>query len=372
MNMDLGIRPTRMYVDLNAIAHNIKEIKERLNPETQLMAVIKASGYGSGADNIVNTLIDNGVERLGVAIAEEGIQLREQGVSIPILILIQPFKTQLKKFLEYDLIPTITDYELAKELNDICQAVNKAVKIHIEVDTGMGRMGIPHEKAAELIADIGALKNIQVEGIYTHFACSDCNAGYTRSQIQRFEAVLSGLKERGIGIPLKHACNSAAIINFPEAHYDIVRQGLMLYGYYPDQRLRDKLELKPSLTLKSKVAYIKEVPLGTPVSYNCTFTTERVSKIATIPIGYADGYRRELSNKGSVVINGCRAPIVGIVCMDMFMADVTHIPDVKAGDEVILFDNSNITVDEIAQLCRTINYEIISTVGSRVPRVYLK
>lgn len=369
--MNSSIRPTRMYVDLNAIAHNIKEIKERLKPETQLMAVIKASGYGSGAVNIVNTLIDNGAERLAVAIAEEGIQLRKRGVSIPILILIQPFQTQLKDFLEYDLIPTITHYELAKELNDICQAGSKIVKVHIEVDTGMGRMGIPDGKAVDLIADISALKNIQVEGIYTHFACSDCDVEYTRSQIERFEAVLRGLKERGIEIPLKHACNSAAIINFPEAHYDIVRPGLMLYGYYPDQSLRDKLELMPSLTLKSKVAYIKEVPPGTSVSYNCTYTTERVSKIATIPVGYADGYRRELSNKGSVVINGYGAPIVGTVCMDMFMVDVTHIPDVKAGDEVILFDHSNITVDEIAKLCGTINYEIIAIVGSRVPRVYL-
>ncbi len=372
MKHEPDIRPTRMYVDLAAIEHNIREIGSKLGPQTGMIGVVKASGYGSGAENIVDTLIRNGANMLAVAIAEEGKQLRELGVDIPILVLVQPGHEDLKEIVKFGLIPAVSDYELAVELDSISRAKNKAVKLHVEVDTGMGRTGIRPDQAYSFITALKALKSVSVEGIFTHFACSDTDQEYTELQIGRFEKVLQELKNKGVEVPLKHACNSAAILNFPETHYDLVRPGLMLYGYYPCQDLRQKIDLIPSLALKSRVVYLKEVPENTSISYSRTFKTRRASRIATIPIGYADGYRRELSNKGSVVINGVKAPIVGTVCMDMCMADVTHIPDVKVGDEVTLFDRYNITVEDIAEICRTINYEIISTIGARVPRVYIR
>ncbi len=366
------IRPTRMLVDLRAIEHNIREIARKLRPQTGMIAVIKASGYGSGAGNIVDMLLRNGVSMLAVAIAEEGMELREQGVDIPILVLVQPSREDLGEVVKYGLTPAVSDYELAVQLDNASCSANKITNLHVEVDTGMGRTGISPDKALGLVSALKRLKNVNVEGIFTHFACSDTDAAYTKLQIDKFEKVLEELSKKGIDISIKHACNSAAILNFPEAHYDMVRPGLMLYGYYPNQDLRKEIDLIPSLALKSKVVFLKEVPENTSISYSRTFKTRSASRIATIPIGYADGYRRALSNKGRVVINGVAAPIVGTICMDMCMADVTHIPDVKVGDEVILFDQYNITVEDIAKTCGTINYEIISTIGARVPRVYIR
>ena len=372
MNIDINLRPTRLYVDLGAIEYNIRAINQTLNSGTKIMAVVKASGYGSGAKNIVNTLMDNGVEHLAVATTEEGIELREQGIKLPIIVLTQPLEADLNNIVEYDLIPAVADAELIEKLDNISEQKDKVTKIHVEVDTGMGRIGVQIGEVVSFIMQIRTLKNIKIEGIFTHFAGSEADQEYTRLQISRFEKVLRSIKELGVQIPLTHACNSAGIINYPEAHYDLVRPGLMIYGYYPDDRLKDKIYLKPSLALITRVTFIKEVEAGIPISYNCTFVTKTKSKIATIPIGYADGYRRELSNKGEVVINGRRAPIIGNVCMNATMVDVTNISDVKVGDEVVLFDAKNLNVEEIAQKCRTISYEIISTVGGGVPRVYLK
>lgn len=371
MGKGISTRPTRMYVDLSAIAHNVKSIKEKLGAETGIMAVVKASGYGSGVKNIINTLVQNGVTRLAVATTEEGCELRENGIGLPVLVITQPFEEDLIKIANHNLIPAISDFEVALELDKMSQRECFTAKCHVEIDTGMGRMGIRPEEAVKFISKIKDLKNIEIEGVFTHFACSDTDVEYTKMQISRFDDVLRNLQEAKIHIPVRHACNSAAIINFPQAHYDFVRPGLMLYGYYPDESLREKIELKPSLTLKSKIIFIKEAAENTPLSYNCTFITKRKSLIATVPIGYADGYKRFLSNRGVVVINGEKAPVVGMVCMDMIMVDVTDIKNVKLGDEVIIFDDKNITVENMAKECGTINYEIISTVGNRVPRIYL-
>ena len=369
--MSVDIRPTNLYVDLNAIEYNIKEIQKKIPSQTQIMAVIKASGYGSGAVNIIRTLMQNGVSRLGVALANEGVELRKNRITIPINVLIQPFYSELEKFPQYDLIPAIADMDIVQKIDEISYKMNKTTKVHVEVDTGIGRIGIQPKDAVQFVVELKKLKNIEVEGIFTHFASSGNNEEYTQMQISKFNEVLNGLTEKGIDISLKHACNSAGLVNYPEAHYNMVRPGLILYGYYPDEELRNKINLKPSLTLKSKVAFVKEAPPETAISYGGNFVTKRVSKIATVPLGYADGYRRELSNKGYVFVGGKIVPIVGTICMDVFMADVTDAEDVKVGDEVILFDNCNIKVEEIAKLCNTINYEIISTIGSRVPRIYL-
>jgi len=363
-------RPSKLYVDLKAILHNLKEIRGILSPLSDIMAVIKASAYGGGSPEIAKVLVQNGIERFAVAIPEEAIVLRKNGIDKPILILTPPMLSDLQAIAAYDLIPSISDIQTAKKLDEICSIMNKRIKIHIEIDTGMGRTGIQPEEAVPLIFEIKNLDGLEVEGLFAHFSSAESDVEYTRKQISLFEKTINKLIVLGINIPIRHVCNSAGIVFFPQAHYEFVRLGLMLYGYYPDETLKDKLSLKPSLMLKTKIVHIKDVPAETSISYNRTFTTKRPSRIATIPIGYADGFKRALSNKGFVLVNGQKAPITGRVCMDLAMIDVTDIPNVKKGAEVIIFDNINITVEDIAELCGTINYEIISTISPRIPRVY--
>jgi len=364
-------RPSQLYVDLKAIMHNVKEIRRLLSPKTEIMAVIKASAYGGGSIEIAKVLVQNGIERFAVAIPEEAIVLRKSGIDKPILVLTPPTLSDLQSIVEYNLIPSISDIETAKELNELCYTNNKRLKIHVEIDTGMGRTGTQPEEAISLITQINTLSSLEVEGLFAHFSSAESDAEYTRKQIYIFEKTVNELIQQGINIAIRHVCNSAGIVLFPETHYEFVRLGLMLYGYYPDEALKGKLSLKPSLILKTKIIHIKDVPAETSISYNRTFTTKRPSRIATLPIGYADGFKRALSNKGFVLVNGRKAPIAGRICMDLSMIDVTDIPNVKKGDEVIIFDNTNITVEELAELCGTISYEIISTISPRIPRVYI-
>jgi alanine racemase len=360
-----------LYINLKSLSHNITQIKNKLNSHTKIMAIIKASGYGSGAAHIAHTLIENGIEFFGVATVFEAIELRKSGVDLPILILDQLFPQDIEKVIEFDLTANVCSFDISQQINVLSNSSGKKTKIHIEVDTGMNRTGLAVNQAVDTIIRINQLDSIIIEGLFTHFACADSSREYTLWQIDQFETLLAELKSKGIEIPIKHACNSAGLLNFPQAHFDMVRPGIMLYGYYPSKNLKDQIDLIPCFALKSQISYIKKVPKGTSISYNSTYVTSKPSTIATIPIGYADGYRRCLSNKGHVMIGGQKANIVGNICMDMFMIDVTHIPDAKTGDEVILFDENNITVDEIADLCGTINYEIISTVGQRVERKYM-
>lgn len=371
MNQSEAKRPTKLYVDLQAISHNIREIRKHLSSKTQVMAVIKASAYGGGSLKIANVLMQNGVERFAVAIPEEAVILRSQGIDNPILILTPPLFSDLEEIANYNLTPSISDIETAKKLSEICREKNKVLDIHIEIDTGMGRTGITPEKAVALAEGAKELSNVRIEGVFSHFASAEADSAYTKQQLSIFDNAVSELQKAGIDIQIRHICNSAGIVLFPEAHYEFVRPGLMLYGYYPDESLKETLSLKPSLTLKTKIVHIKDVPSGTAISYNGTFVTKRISRIATLPIGYADGFKREHSNKGFVLVGGQKAPVIGRVCMDLTMIDVTDIPSVHKGDEIILFDNTNITVEEIARFCGTINYEIISTISPRIPRVYI-
>jgi len=364
-------RPSQLFVDLKAILHNVKEIRGLLSPKTEIMAVIKASAYGSGSPEIARILVQDGLKRFAVAIPEEAIVLRKSGIDKPILVLTPPMLSDLQTLVECDLTPSISDIETAKKLDELCCTNNKRLKIHVELDTGMGRTGISPKEAISLITQVNDLSNLDVEGLFAHFSSAESDTEYTRKQISLFEKTVNELKQIGINIPIKHVCNSAGIVLFPDVHYEFVRLGLMLYGYFPDETLKDKLSLKPSLILKTKIVHIKDVPAETSISYNRTFITKRPSRIATLPIGYADGFKRALSNKGFVLVNGQKAPIIGRVCMDLSMIDVTDIPNVKKGDEVIIFDNINITVEELAELCGTISYEIISTISPRIPRVYI-
>jgi alanine racemase len=369
------IRPTWVEIDLDAISHNIRQVQARLSKKTEIMAIVKADAYGHGVLEVVNRAQAEGVNWLGVATVEEGIKLRQAGVKLPILILGTVLGEQLPQIVEHDLIPPVYTYETARKISQLAeQKDKKEIKVHIKIDTGMGRIGIRPPAAVEMIKKIAALPQVNISGIFTHFAVADEDENYTRNQLTQYRQLLAQLEEEGIKIPLKHAANSAAIINYPEAYYDLVRMGLILYGCYPAPSLKEKIDLQPALSWKAKIVNVKQVPPGTSISYGCTYTTARKRKIATLPVGYHDGYPRGLSNKAEVLVKGKRCPIVGRVCMDQFMIDITGVA-VDRGDVVTLIGregNDEISAMELADKQGTINYEIISRVGKRVPRLYYK
>lgn len=364
-------------IDVDAITHNYRQIKKSIPSYTGIMAVVKADAYGHGAVEVAQILQKEEVDYLAVAIAAEGAQLREVGITRPILVLGYTSAASVGVLIENDLTQTIFSYEMAKYISYEASKLEKKVKIHIKVDTGMGRIGfLPHPTSIEEIVEINKLPNIEIEGIYTHFSSADEEEqAYTRKQNSIFNGFLKELGQVGIEVPIVHAANSAAIIMHQYTHSNMVRLGISLYGHYPSEIARSyPVGLVPTMSLKTQVVHIKKVPKDQPIGYNRNYTTEHMTKIATIPIGYADGYSRGLSNKGRVLIRGEYAPIIGNICMDQFMVDVTHIKYVAVGDEVILFgkQNSNeITVEEIADILNTINYEVICMIGKRIPRIYV-
>lgn len=341
------------------------------------MAVVKADGYGHGASQIAAVALKNGATWLGVAFVEEGIKLRTEGFKVPILVLNPPFQNQIGLFFEYELIPTIFTMEMANLFSDYAVMVKKNKEFHLKVDTGMGRVGIfPYTAAEAFLQAVGNLPKLDCSGIYTHFATADeKDKSFAGKQLSRFLELVANLKTQRICPPLVHAANSAAALEMPEAWLDLVRLGISMYGHYPSEEVdKSILPLKPLMSLKSRVSFVKTVPEGTCISYGCTYVTERDTLVATVPLGYGDGYSRLLSNKGHVLIRGNRHPIIGRVCMDQFMVDVSTNRQVKVGDEVLLFGEQNdgsIPVEEIAGLIGTINYEVVCAVGKRVPRIYL-
>lgn len=364
-------------INLDAICNNIDEVRRNINDNTKIMAVIKADGYGHGAVALATALKDK-VDAYGIAIIEEGIELRLAGFEKPILILGFTPHQQYEDLLKYDISQTVFQYDMAKRLSDIAVSLGKQAKIHIKIDTGMTRIGFKDTvESIQIIKEISKLPNLIIEGLFTHFACADeSDKTSVRKQLSRFLVFADKLEKEGIHIPVKHVSNSASIIDLPEANLDMVRSGIVTYGMYPsDEVNKNSLMLQPALTLKSNVVYVKEVEAGTGISYNSTYITEHDSVIATIPVGYADGYPRQLSSKGRVLIHGKSAPIVGRVCMDQFMVDVTNIPDVKEGDMVTLIGRNgdeSISIEEVANLVGSFNYELVCDIGKRVPRVYYK
>lgn len=354
----------RVYaeIDLAAIRHNIKTIKEKTGKK--LLVVIKANAYGHGAKKISQVCKDL-ADYFAVATIEEAITLREDGIENPILILGYVSPEYFSDLAKYDIEQTVFDYESASLL------AKAGCKAHIAVDTGMGRIGfIPNDESIEVIKKIYALDGLKIEGIFTHFATADeKDKEFTLKQYDMFSRFCERLEEEGVHIPTKHVANSATIIDLPQYSLDMVRSGIITYGLKPSYDVGD-IDIRPALKLKTHVVNVKTVPRGTPISYGRTYVTESERVIATIPVGYADGYPRALSNKGRVVINGKYAPITGRVCMDQFMVDVTDIPSVKIGDEVSLIDNM-LPVEEIADLEGTINYEIVCKISDRVPRIYI-
>ncbi|MFH0771808.1 MAG: alanine racemase [Candidatus Omnitrophota bacterium] len=367
-------RPTWAEIDLDAIADNYRSIKERVGEGAGVLAVVKANAYGFGIIEVARSLLSEGVPYLGVACVDEAVILREAGVKSPILILSSILPEEIKEAVRHNLTLTLCEKGLSLCVDKAARALNKRVLAHLKVDTGMGRLGIWHDKAESLIEYVSDLKNVSLEGIFTHFSSADeeC-AQYTFRQISDFKQLLEDVRLKGIEVRYVHAANSAGTILYKDSHFNMVRPGLMLYGLYPNDTTAKAIKLKPAMSLKTRIIFLKQTPAGRNISYGRSYTTERETLIATLPIGYADGLNRHLSNRGWVIIRGKRCPIVGRICMDHTMIDVGHLDKVSVGDEAVLIGSQadeRITVEEIAHLLNTIPYEVVCWISSRVPRVY--
>ncbi|WP_123054619.1 alanine racemase [Clostridium sp. JN-1] len=372
-----NFRPTWMEVDLDKLAYNVKSIRKKSNSK-ELIGVVKADAYGHGVLDVVQTLLENGIDRLAVAVLSEGIQLRKNGIDKHIMILGLTPDTLNEELIKYDIEPAVSSYEYAFKLSNDAKRMNKTVKIHVAVDTGMGRIGfLPNEDGVNEVCKISKLPNIEIEGLFSHFCTADeLNKEYSNMQFEKYNWFYDALMERQVKINMKDIANSAAIMELPKTHFDASRPGIILYGYYPSTEVdKNELDIKPIMTWKANVMHVKKLGKGEYISYGRKFRTERESLIATLPVGYADGYTRMMSGKAKVIINGKFAPVVGNICMDQCMVDVTDAGDVKAGDEVILMGSSGnlkFDADDIAPILGTINYEILCMVSKRVPRVYIK
>lgn len=363
-------------VDLKAIKANICAMKKNLNEDTKLMAVIKTDGYGHGAVPIAEMLDEESyVWGYAAATAEEAFELRENGIKKPILILGYTFAEDFERLIAEEVRLSVFSYETAKQISDVAGKMGKTAYIHIKIDTGMHRIGLMPEDCVDPVCRIAKLPNLSLEGIFTHFARADEeDKENAAAQYQAFDSVLQKLEDQGITFPMRHCANSAATLELPQYQLDMVRAGITLYGLWPSDEVKRDFPLCPALSLYSHIVYIKTLEKGNAISYGGTFVTERTTRVATIPVGYGDGYPRSLSNKGYVLINGKRAPILGRVCMDQFMVDVTDIPEAKELDLVTLIGEDHgerITVEELGDLSGRFNYEFVCDLGKRVPRVYL-
>lgn len=372
---------SRVYarVDLDAIEYNMEQMKKHIGDDAQIIAVVKMDGYGHGAAPIAR-MFEEKDYTWGYATAslEEAISLRNSGIEKPILVLGCVFPEQYEDMLTYDIRTTIYMEETAREISKAAQKLGKTACFHIKIDTGMGRLGfLPNQESIQKIAEISRLPHVNVEGVFTHFAKADeTDKSYTLTQHEKFTWVKNALEEAGIHITYYHCDNSAGIIDFPDMKHNLVRAGIATYGMYPsDEVHKEAVSLRPALELISHVTFVKEVEAGESISYGGTFTAKERMKVATVPVGYGDGYSRGLSNKADVLIRGKRARILGRVCMDQFMVDVTDIPDVKFMDQVVLVgydQNEHITVEELSAVCGRFNYEFVCCLGRRIPRVYTK
>jgi len=364
-------RPVRAEIDLDAIEHNVCALCREVAP-ARVLAVVKANGYGHGAVAVSRAALSAGASSLGVACVDEGVQLRRAGVSAPILIMGFIPSWEAGAVVEHGLTPTVTTKQTALALARFSRERGVRTPVHVKVDTGMARLGLTPPEVAAFGAYLETMESLAVEGVYTHFACADqAEKSFTREQYAAFRAAAEALPAAAT----RHVANSATVLDVPEMYLDMVRPGISIYGCYPSAQTSRSIELRPVLSLKSQVARLHTLPAGATVGYGRTWTAEKPARIALIPCGYADGFPRALSNKGAVLVRGRRAPIVGRVCMDQVMVDVTGVPRLTLGDEVVLIGRQGgeeIPVEEVAALAGTINYEILCAVSARVPRVYLR
>jgi alanine racemase len=364
----VGLQKTFAEISLKALSNNLSVVRKKTG-KNGIIAVVKADAYGHGIAEISKHIIKKDISYLGVAYANEGVVLRETGIQAPILLFFD--RDTADVCIKYNLTPVVFDTAFARQLSKEAYKRNVTIPVHVKVDTGMGRVGLDFTKAEKEIGDIVNLKNIAVEGLMSHFSDADLqDKDFANLQLERFRLVIKNLEKKRVTFRYIHMANSAAILTMPDSHFDMVRPGIMLYGYACCERRN----LKPVLSLKSGIVLLKKVPAGTPIGYGRTFVTKRRSTIATIPVGYADGYSRKLSNNGAVLVCGKRAPVVGRVCMDTIMVDVTGIPDVSYSSEVVLIGaqgKERITADELAEKTGTIPYEILTSIGERVKRIYV-
>lgn len=370
----LPLRPTRAIIDLSALEENYREIRKGLPQGVKVLAVVKADAYGHGVVPVAKRLESLGCDLFGVALCEEGVELREAGIKVPILVLSGFFESQVEVLPRFDLTPVVFHRSHLPLLNRAGEVEGKRIGIHLKVDTGMGRLGIMPEDVPSFLRDLSSYPYLYLEGVMSHLSeAEDEEGAFSREQIERFEGTLETIRACGFHPPYIHISNSAAIFNL-KAHYNLVRPGIMLYGSYPDESLRGKVDLKPVMRLVTSILQVRRVPEGMPISYGREFVTRRESLIGVIPIGYGDGFPRALSNRGFVLVRGRRVPVVGRVCMDLTMIDLTDIGEVGIGEEVVLVGRQGgeeIRIEEFARLSGTISYEALCRIGPRVPREYI-
>ncbi|SDF70065.1 alanine racemase [Sporolituus thermophilus] len=369
------MRPTHVQVDLGAIRHNITQIRRRLKPSTNLTAVVKANAYGHGAIPVSRAALAAGADSLAVALPEEGVQLRDAGFTVPILVLGLTLPEQASLLVEYDLTATVCTEDGLKALAHAARRTAKRARVMVKADTGMGRIGLTPDKLLPFLTTAAAMPEIELRGLFTHLATADAaDKSYARRQLAAFTAILDQAAAAGISLPYISAANSATVIDIADGHFNTVRPGIAIYGLPPSPEMHQSLDLRPAMAFKTRIVYIKEVPAGFAVSYGCTYITPQATYLATLPVGYADGYSRDLSNKASVLIGGKRRPVVGRICMDQTIVDLGPVCDAAVGDEAVLFGrqgDAEITVTELAELAGTINYELVCGISGRVPRLYV-
>ncbi len=367
-------RITRMEVNLSNIAENFRRIRSRVGSGPEVIAVVKADAYGHGAPAVAQALVSAGCRRFAVAIPDEALELRDEGITEPILVLGPSPERSVGEYVRRDITATVTDLSFARALGGEALRRGKRIPVHVKVDSGMGRIGFLPEEVPGVLEELVAMEGLRIEGMFTHFACADeMRLDYTKRQFAGLRTALLAAERLGIPIPLRHACNSAGILACPDMYLGGVRPGIILYGMWPSRECPRTMELLPTFEVKTEVALVRELPPGSGVGYGLRYMTRGVERIAVLPVGYADGYSRALSSKVQVLIGGKRVPLAGNICMDQTMANVTGM-DVKAGDEVVLVGRQGdeaVTPEEIGALRNTINYEVPISFSKRVPRVYL-
>ena len=379
--MEQRLNRTWAEINIDCLLHNYKEFVSLTSPQqkkVKIMGVVKANAYGHGALEVSRALLGAGADYLAVASLDEALELRRADITSPLMILGYVNPSRADEIVDNDLTQTVYEESLVNALSEAARKKGKRARVHIKIDTGMTRIGVNISEAKNFVLKIATLPNIELEGMFTHLATADeLDGSHTQMQFERYMHLVEELRKNGLEIPIKHVCNSAGAINYPQMHLDMIRPGISLYGCYPsDDVSRDKIDLKPVMSLKTEIIRVNEVQPDVSISYGGIFTTKRMSRIATLPVGYADGFNRTLTGKANVLINGQLAPIVGKICMDQCMADITDLSGkVEIGDEAVLIGKQNggeILADDLARAIGTINYEITCNVARRVPRYYIK
>ena len=363
---------TWIEVDLNAIEHNLKAIKSKVGSGTKILSIVKADAYGHGAVKASQTLEQNGTDMFGVAFPGEGIELRKNNITIPILILNPVLSEQIEEVIQHSLGVTVNSLDIANEISKTAKKCHRNIRIHVEIDTGMGGAGICPDKALSFIKALLLIENLEIEGVFTHFSSSEeKDKSFTYEQNRKFKEVIKLLDNENISIPLIHAANSAAILDIPDSHFNMVRPGLILYGIFPSNYVSRNIDIKQAMSFKTRIINLKQLDPGSVIGYGRSFEIMKQTTVATVPVGYKDGLSRGFSNLGEVLVRGKRVPIIGRVCMDRCFIDVTNLSSVEIGSEVILFGNrgnETISIESAAELIGTIPYEIVCNAGTITPK----